>query len=55
MRSCPFIYQTPHQINPTDESYQFNANEVTVEKSQIRYNLKYDQSTGVILSVSKIN
>ena len=30
-------------------------NETTVDKNTIRYNLKYDQSAGVIFSVSKVN
>jgi hypothetical protein len=38
-----------------DESYQYQKNETTVEKNMIRYNLKYDQSAGVIFSVSKVN
>ena len=38
-----------------DENYQYQKNETTVEKNTIRYNLKYDQSAGVIFSVSKVN
>lgn len=38
-----------------DESYQYQKNETTVEKNTIRYNLKYDQSVGVIFSISKVN
>jgi len=38
-----------------DESYQYQNNETTVEKNTIRYNLKYDQSVGVIFSISKVN
>ena len=38
-----------------DESYKFQQNETSVEKNTIRYNLKYDQSAGVIFSVSKVN
>jgi hypothetical protein len=38
-----------------DESYKYHKNETTVEKNTIRYNLKYDQSAGVIFSVSKVN
>lgn len=38
-----------------DESYKYQKNETTVEKNTIRYNLKYDQTAGVIFSVSKVN
>ncbi|MFJ8264779.1 hypothetical protein [Peribacillus asahii] len=38
-----------------DESYKYQRNETTVEKNAIRYNLKYDQSAGVIFSVSKVD
>lgn len=38
-----------------DKSYNYQKNETKVEKNTIRYNLKYDQSAGVIFSVSKVN
>lgn len=38
-----------------DENFDFNENEFTVEKKLIRYHLKYDESTGVIFSISKVN
>lgn len=38
-----------------DENYDFQNNEVTIERNSIRYHLKYDQSVGVIFSVSKVN
>lgn len=38
-----------------DENYEFTGNELTVEENLIRYHLKYDESSGVIFSVSKVN
>ncbi len=38
-----------------DEDYEFTGNELTVEENLIRYHLKYDESSGVIFSVSKVN
>ena len=38
-----------------DEEYDFTGNEVTVEENFIRYHLKYDEASGVIFSVSKVN
>lgn len=38
-----------------DENFKYEMNESTVEKNFIRYNLKYDQSVGVIFSISRVN
>lgn len=38
-----------------DEDYEYIANELTVEENSIRYHLKYDESSGVIFSISKVN
>jgi hypothetical protein len=49
------VGQVLEELRVFDESYKYQKNETTVEKSTIRYNLKYDQSAGVIFSVSKVN
>ncbi|MBO1001788.1 hypothetical protein [Pseudogracilibacillus auburnensis] len=49
------IGQVLKDLRLFDQNYQFETNEVTVEKKLVRYNLKYDQSTGIIFSVSKVN
>lgn len=56
----PNLYQSQvgtvlKELRLFDESYQYQKNETTVEKNTIRYNLKYDQSVGVIFSISKVN
>ncbi|MFC0187122.1 hypothetical protein ACFFJY_02425 [Fictibacillus aquaticus] len=38
-----------------DESYNYHKNETSIEEGFIRYNLKYDQTAGVIFSVSRVN
>lgn len=49
------IGQVFEELRFFDKDYQFNSNEITVEKDRIRYNLKYDEAMGVIFSCSKIN
>jgi phosphoglycerol transferase MdoB-like AlkP superfamily enzyme len=44
--------QVLKELRLFDESYSFHKNETTVEKNNIRYNLKYDQDAGVIFSIS---
>lgn len=38
-----------------DKDYKYDENETVVEINTIRYNLKYDQTQGVIFSISKVN
>lgn len=42
------------ELRVFDKSYEFENNETTVTKSDIRYNLKYCQASGVIFTVSKV-
>jgi hypothetical protein len=46
------IGQVLKELRLFDPSYSFHKNETTVEKNNIRYNLKYDQNAGVIFSIS---
>ncbi|WP_042347610.1 hypothetical protein [Bacillus massiliigorillae] len=38
-----------------DKDFEYNKNETEIELNKVRYNLKYDQTKGVIFSVSKVN
>ncbi|MEB2280100.1 hypothetical protein LAV73_08835 [Lysinibacillus xylanilyticus] len=38
-----------------DKDFKYDKNETEVEINTIRYNLKYDQTQGVIFSISKVN
>src|SRR5690625_3109454 len=49
------IGQVLEELRLFDGSYDFDVHELTVEQDQIRYNLKYDESIGIIFSVSKVN
>lgn len=49
------IGQVLKDLRLFDKNYKFQMNETTTEKNNIRYNLKYDQSKGLIFSVSHVN
>ena len=49
------IGQVLKELRMFDENYQYQMNETAIEKNNIRYNLKYDQSKGLIFSVSQVN
>ena len=38
-----------------DKDFKYDQNETKLEVNKIRYNLKYDQTQGVIFSISKVN
>lgn len=38
-----------------DKDFKYDQNETAIEINTIRYNLKYDQTQGLIFSISKIN
>ncbi|MFJ7951302.1 hypothetical protein ACIQZG_07215 [Lysinibacillus sp. NPDC096418] len=38
-----------------DKDFKYDKNETELEVNTIRYNLKYDQTQGVIFSISKVN
>ncbi|MBM7599186.1 hypothetical protein JOC34_001554 [Virgibacillus halotolerans] len=49
------VGQVLNDLHLFDEDYDYQESEETVKKGLIRYHLKYDQTAGVIFSVSKAN
>lgn len=49
------VGQVLSDLHLFDDDYDFQNNGETIERGTVRYNLKYEQSVGVIFSVSKVN
>ncbi|WP_371017972.1 hypothetical protein [Pseudalkalibacillus sp. JSM 102089] len=54
-QSIDEVKEIMNELKLFDESYDFENNETTVERDTIRYNMKYKQSEGLLLTVSKVN
>ena len=54
-QSIDEVKEVMNELKLFDESYDFENNETTVERDTIRYNMKYKQSEGLLLTVSKVN
>ncbi|MCA0993493.1 hypothetical protein [Pseudalkalibacillus hwajinpoensis] len=54
-QSIDEVKEIMNELKLFDENYDFENNETTVERDTIRYNMKYKQSEGLLLTVSKVN